>query len=162
MFLLGNMSPEATPPVDLNKPVENPSLVAAISHFDVSRIVTQQTEVVRQLNAANYLIPIVRVRIPTTAQKPDGSAVVTEDTQIKVLQVTDATGKPCLPLFTDWRTLQAWNKSDVSTLVMPAKAAWDFILSREVYSGAIVNPGEKPIVLSRESIRSLRDKIPDT
>jgi type III secretion system (T3SS) SseB-like protein len=159
---LGAMPPEATPPVDVNKPVENPSLVSAMSHFDASRPLTQQTEVTRELNAANYLIPILRVQIPTTPKEPDGSAVVTKDTQIKILQIPDASGKPCLPLFTDWRAVRAWNNSDVSTLVMPAKAAWDFILSHDVYSGGIVNPGEKPIVLSRDAIRALRDKIPST
>jgi hypothetical protein len=156
------MSPDTTPPVDVNKPVENPSLVSAILHFDASRPVTGQSEVAQQLNAANYLIPILRVQIPTTPKGPDGSAVVTENTQIKVLQAADASGKPCLPLFTDWRALRAWNKSDVSTLVMPAKAAWDFVLTHDVYSGAIVNPGEKPIALSRDVIRALREKIPNT
>jgi hypothetical protein len=156
------MQPDATPPVDVNKPVENPSLVSAISHFDASRPITVQSEVAQQLNAANYLIPIVRVQIPTTPKGPDGSAIVTQDKQIKILQATDPSGKPCLPLFTDWRALRAWNKSDVSTLVMPAKAAWDFVLAHDVYLGAIVNPGEKPIALSRDVIRALRDKIPST
>jgi type III secretion system (T3SS) SseB-like protein len=86
---------------------------------------------------------------------------VTQNTQIKILQATDAAGKPYLPLFTDWRVLRMWNKSDLSTLVMPAKAAWDFVLSHDVYSGAILNPGEKPITLSRDMIHTLRAQIPN-
>jgi hypothetical protein len=66
------MPPDATPPVDLNKPVENPSLVSAISHFDASKQITVQPKVVQQLNAANYLIPILSVQIPTTPKGPDG------------------------------------------------------------------------------------------
>lgn len=125
------MPQDATPPVDVNKPVENPNLVEAMSHFDTARPVAAQPEVMRQLNAANYLIPIIRVHIPTTPKGPDGSAVVTQDTQIKIVQATDTSGKPCLPLFTDWRALRAWNNSDLSTFVMPAKTAWDFVLAHD-------------------------------
>lgn len=156
------MQPDATPPVDIDKPIENPSLVSAISHLDASRPITAQSGVAQHLNAANYLIPILRVQIPTTPKGADGSTIVTQATQIKILQARDPSGKPSLPIFTDWRALRAWNKSDVSTLVMPAKAAWDFILAHDIYSGAIVNPGEKQIVLSREVIRALREKIPST
>jgi hypothetical protein len=42
---------------------------------------------------------------------------------------------------------------------MPAKAAWDFVLAHDGFSGAIVNPGEKPILLSRDVIRTLRERI---
>jgi hypothetical protein len=156
------MQQDATPPVDVNKPIENPSLVEAVSHFDPAKPITAQPEIVRQLNTANYLIPIIRVQIPTGPKAPDGSAIVTQDTQVKVLQARDAAGKPCLPLFTDWRALRVWNKSDLSTLVMPAKAAWDFVLSHDVYSGAILDPGERPITLSRDIIHALREKIPST
>jgi len=156
------MQQDATPPVDVNKPIENPGLVEAVSHFDPAKPVTAQSEIVRQLNTGNYLIPIIRVHIPTSPKDPDGSAIVTQDTQIKVMQAPDAAGKPCLPLFTDWRALRAWNRSDLSTLVMPAKAAWDFVLSHEVYSGAILNPGERSVTLSRDIIHALREKIPNT
>ena len=145
------------PPVDLNKPVENPALSAALDGYVSSRSSEAEQELFRQLRSAVFLVPMLDDEMTMTPGAKTGSATIEKDSIIKILACPDSSGEDHLPLFTDWPAIQAWTDQKVSTLVMPASDAWSFVLSQLQYAGAIVNPGSQRLELSREFVGFLQD-----
>ena len=86
-----------------------------------------------------------------------GVGTIEKDSTIKIFACADRDGADHLPLFTDWPAIQAWTEQKVSTLVMPASEAWDFVLSQPHYAGAFVNPGSQRLQFSREFVQYLKD-----
>jgi hypothetical protein len=145
------------PPVDLNKPVENPELSLAMMAFSRSRNAQTEQELTLRLRSAVFLVPIITDEMRTTPGSEPGSATIEQGSLIKMLSCIDGTGAQHLPLFTDWPSIRAWTEQQVSTLVMPAADAWGFVLSQAHYAGAVVNPGERALPLSRPLIQYLKD-----
>jgi hypothetical protein len=112
--------PTIIPPVDLNKPVENPNLVVALKEFETNRSEEAQQELFRQLACANYLVPFFPDEMQTTPSSKSGQVNIEKDSLLKIPACADRDGKDHLPLFTDWPAIQAWIDKPVSTLVMPA------------------------------------------
>ena len=143
-------------PVDVTKPVTNPELSAAMMRLSQSDCPETQEEVARQLQCATFLVPALMDEMQMAPGGEPGRVTFQEGSVIKMLSCTDAAGAVYLPLFTDWAAIRAWTDGDVATLVMPAVEAWDFVLSQAHYSGAVVNPGEAGLPLSRQQIEYLR------
>lgn len=146
------------PPDDINKPVENPELSSAMTEFNRSRNAQTEQELTRQLRRAVFLVPIVTDEMHTTPGSRPGSVTIERGSLIKMVSYIDGTGAAHLPLFTDWPAIRAWTDQQVSTLVTPAAEAWDFVLRDAYYAGAVVNPGERALPLSRPLIEYLRDE----
>jgi hypothetical protein len=144
------------PPVDLNKPVENPNLVAALKEFEANRSEESQQELFRQLACANFLVPFFSDDVRITPGTNPGQAVFEKDSLLKIPSCTDREGQNYLPLFTDWPAIQAWIDKPVSTLVMPSYEAWSFILKQPHYAGAFINPADSRLQLSRDLIQYLQ------
>ena len=148
---------EAKAPVDLNKPVENPELVAALDAYTRNPSPGARTALTAQLNKGIYLLPILTDQAKITRSESDpGQATFEEDSLIKILTATDADGNAILPLFTDWPSIRSWTTQNVSTLVLPAQDAWGFATRGEGYSGAVINPGGHNLVLKRSELESMK------
>lgn len=144
------------PPVDLNRPVENPALSAALDGFVSNQCPETEQELFRQLRSAVFLVPMLTDEMKTTPGPEAGVVTIEKESILKILGCTDSSGANHLPLFTDWPAIQAWTDEKVSTLVMPAAEAWSFVLSQLNYAGAFVNPGSQRLQLSREFIQHLQ------
>jgi hypothetical protein len=147
-----------TTPVDLDKPVENPELSAALREFVANRDARTEQELTQQLRRAVFLVPMLADQVQIGAAAEPGSHVIEQGSRIKILSCVDSAGAQHLPLFTDWAALRTWTEQPVSTLVVPAAEAWESVLSRSEYAGAVLNPGggEHALPLNRETIAFLR------
>jgi hypothetical protein len=145
-------------PIDVDRPVENPELSAALRDFVASRDARAEQELARQLRRAVFLVPILADEMQIGSGAEPGSKVIEPGSRIKLISCVDGAGAQHMALFTDWTALRAWTDQQVSTLVIPAAEAWDTVLSREQYAGAVVNPGggEHTLPLNTQTIAYLR------
>jgi hypothetical protein len=146
-------SAEVKPPVDLNKPVENPALVAALLSFAQTRTPASQDALTIALRTANFLVAILTDEMHTTPSG-EGQTTIQAGSRIKILTCSDESGAVHLPLFTDWQSIRRWTDQPVSTLVMPARQAFEFGLS-DNHAGAVVNPGENALPLNKQLLAYL-------
>jgi hypothetical protein len=153
-------SEKVVPPVDLNKPVENPECKAAISEFIKSGTKLPQIGFLSILNKANYLIAVL---IEPTPEK-DSQAIKEEfgtrisfkpGTVLKLLSCTDPEKNNYLAVFTDWEEIKKFTNVPVNTLVMPGKDLWAFALKDNLYKGIIINPSGIPIRLNNLQMEHL-------
>jgi len=143
-----------TPPVDMDMPVTNPALTAAMAGLCEGGDQAAVEAVIRELNRAVYLVAILLDEASVTTTSP-GQAIINKGSMLNVLQCTDSNDRPWLPLFTDWDAIRKWtNNTSVSTLVMPSDQAWDFALSQ--YQGVVINPAGPSLKLSRDQLEDLR------
>ena len=140
-------------PVDLNQPVTNPALVAAIAALMASDTPATRQQVGAQLNRANFLVPILTDEMDTKPGEVPEQVTVQKDSLLKIMGYTDPNGASLLALFTDWDEIRAWTSEPVSTLVMPSGQAWNFVLSQN-YQGAIVNPAGAAVPLGRAMVEA--------
>lgn len=148
---------QTTPP-DVQQPVENPELLAALQEFVTTRDARTEQELTRQLRQAVFLVPMLADEISIGEGAEPGSDVIEQGSRIKILSCVDNAGASHLPLFTDWTALRAWSDKPLSTLMVPAAEAWEAVLSRDEYAGAVVNPGggQHALPLTRETVAYLR------
>jgi hypothetical protein len=144
------------PPVDLNKPVENPNLVAALSKFEKDQSDSSRQRLFNELKTAVYLIPVLTDNLSTTLPDKEGRATVTKDSRISFFVSNDMNGNPYLPVFTDWQEIGKFTQKKVNTLVMPANDLWAFILKQDRFNGAVLNPGDKALHLDKAMIKALQ------
>jgi hypothetical protein len=142
------------PPVDLNKPVENPEVVAAIKAAANSDSPLLHAALGCALRDANYLVPIMQEGIIASPAGKDGEMTIHAGSHINVVTCAAPDGGTLLPLFTDWDEIRRWLDVPVSTLVVPAKDAFS-IASRDEYAGAVINPGGQAVELSKDQLGRL-------
>jgi hypothetical protein len=153
-------SPEK-PPVDLNKPVENPRLVAAMHAFSQSRTPATQEMLTQALRTAIFLVPILTDEMHSTPSDDNGQMTIQAGSRIKIITCFDDAGGNHLALFTDWPSIRNWTDMHVSTLVMPASEAFEFALSDQ-HAGAVVNPGDNALPLDKKLLDYLFDRTDHT
>jgi hypothetical protein len=145
------------PPVDLNVPVTNPGLVAALARHRDAKTSESEAEIRAEFKRAVFLVAIHLDRPPTPTS--EGQAVFETGQKISVVQVEDAQGKSLLALFTDHAEKLLFTSQSNSTLVMPAKEAMTFALGSG-YSGLVVNPATLATMrLDSPDIRSMLSEM---
>lgn len=145
------------PPVDLNKPVENPRLLAALAAFEKNQGNETRQTLWKELKSAVYLIPVRADKLATTPPDKSGKMAVTEDSPISFFISADTDGNPFLPVFSDWQEIAKFTKEPVNTIVMPADDLWGFVLNQKNFHGAVLNPADKKALpLDRSMIQSLK------
>ena len=162
LFKAGGASakrPEVEPPIDINKPVENPALVAAIDRLASDYSVAAKDNVLAELNRAVYLVAIFTDEMHTTEPDEKGQVTIQKDSLIKVLNTSDEAGNTYLPLFTDWQAIGLYIDKPVNTLVMPASDAWSWVMNMGEYHGAVINPARNALPLSKAQIQFLLEQI---
>lgn len=149
------------PPVDLNKPVENPRLVAAILAFAQSRTPTTQDALTQALRTAIFLVPILTDEMHSTPSGDNDQMTIQAGSRIKIISCFDDAGGNHLALFTDWPSIRRWTEQPVSTLVMPAAEAFAFA-SSEQHAGGVVNPGDNALPLDKKLLAYLLNETKPT
>lgn len=132
------------PPVDLNIPVTNPSLVAAMRKHQVIHSNETASELFAELKKANLLVAAIMDKPINEARR--SGVVIEKGEKIGFVEVRDDNNKRLLALFTDHSSLQHFTTEANSTFVMPTKQAMSFVLEQGFYDGLVVNPGSDPIL----------------
>lgn len=137
-----------------NEPVENPELVAAIDRLATNPSEENKEALMVQLRQATYLAAALMDELRLTADPAGDTATVEEGSSLKFF-ADKRDGKTYLILFTDWRSLRAYIKDEVTGYVLPAAVAWDFVL--QGFDAAVINPAHNALPLNRGLIEYLRD-----
>lgn len=143
------------PPVDVNTPVTNPNLVAAIQRLKTDSSLAAKDALLVELNRANFLVAIFTDEMHTTEPDKDGKVTIEKDSLIKVLNTSDGNGNMYLPLFTDWDAIWKYIDQPVNTLIFPSQDAWHWALNMGEYQGVVINPAEDALPLNRSQIEYL-------
>jgi hypothetical protein len=140
-------------PVDLDQPIENPSLVTMIDAFAVKPDQQHLRRLLSELNHAVFLVVTLLDEAKMSSGDTPGLTTFEKGSLIKLLEFSGPSGGRALPLFTDWKAIRAWTDQEVSAFVMPANQAWSFAL--ENYEAAVVNPAGPSLPLDRQQIAEL-------
>ena len=141
--------------VDVSKPIENPLLQAAFRRHIEEKSETSSTALGYALNSSIYLIPILADEMHTSPSGP-GMVTIEAGSLIKFMNCQNEKGESFLPAFTDWREIQQWTVSEMSTLAMPAAELWQFALNDGNYVGVVINPATVAWSLFPSNIQSLQ------
>ena len=153
---------EARPPVDLNKPVENPRLVAALDACADNATDEARAALCGELNRATYLAAVLTSQADVKTSESDRGHVVFEKGRtIHILTAAGPDDKQMVLLFTDWSQIRSWTSQNVDALVMPAQEAWSVALMGDVHNGVIINPAGNSFTLSRAQLEALREEAPN-
>ena len=142
------------PPLDLNQPVANPALTAALDALIQADTPATRQQVAEQLEQATYLVAILDNELRSTPGQAPGQVTLQAGSRFGVLTCDDGEGGLVLPVFTDWEAVRSWTDRPVSALVMPAGEAWQFAQAGS-YAGVIVNPANQGIFLAAEVVARL-------
>ena len=142
------------PAIDLNTPVENPSLVRAMNRLAVENSDAAKDSLLAELQLAHFLAAM----LPGDNGKfPDSSPGLTQlkkGTRFGVLSA-GKDGKNYLVLFSDWNALRAYTNLEVKGWVLPAQDAWSFALQGHTYDGVVLNPAHNALPLERPMLEFL-------
>lgn len=144
----------SAPPVDLDKPVENPRLVAALKRAADDDSDEAKDRLFREIQRANFLVAIYTDEMRFSPTPTPGHMIIQQGSRIKVLSL-EAGGENYLPLFTDWAAIRAYTDDKVNTLVFPAADAWLFALKDKAYQGVVINPAGDALPMDREMLEYL-------
>ena len=149
-FPTGNprASPEAT--------VENPELVAAFADHAAQNSERTWQKLLLELGHANYLVALLDDKTDFNIADRQGSAVIEKGSRLAVLFCKNEDDESFVTLFTDAGEIEAWTNQRVSTLVMPAEQAWQFVLSQPMYDGLVINPAGLAFEINRAQIELLQ------
>lgn len=136
---------------DLNQPITNPDLVAALDALMQADTAATRQQVAVQLDWAIYLVAILDDELrPTPGDAPE-QVMLQAGSRFGVLTADDGAGGQLLPIFTDWEAVRSWAARPVSALVMPAGDAWQFAVAGS-YTGVLVNPAGQAVFLPLEVV----------
>lgn len=126
--------------VDVNKPVENPSLVAAMEALHSTPNAETEAALFAELKTANFLL-VLEKGINETPDE-NGKITLTKGTVISISMLSDYEGRPLHFGFTDWRALYAWREqANQQTLIMPIEHIADMVLKEGTNNaGFLINP----------------------
>lgn len=141
--------------VDVNKPVENPLLVAAIDALQKNPTAETESTLFEQLRQAHFLL-VLQEGIGGEPDA-DGKITLAKDTTISIPMLSDADGHPLYFGFTDWPSLYAWrNQPDQQTLIVPFDDLPGFVLREDSNcTGFLINPSTQNFFLPRHILAGL-------
>jgi len=144
--------------VDVNKPVTNPELIAAIDAVRANPSSETQNAVIDNLKRAHYLSPVNIT--PAPEPNTDGIITLTKDTIISFLGLDSADGT-FLPVFTDWDELRKWrNDSNEQTLINTYEDICTIVGDGAKYAGFSVNPySSRNLLITQEMIRQFNAPV---
>jgi hypothetical protein len=154
------LSSDLKPPVDLNKPVENPALKRAVASHARAPTAASLAAVARELRTAHLLVAFFGDEFRTTPSQHPGQVTVDQGSVLKVITLRDAQNQPLFAAFTDWEEIYGWTKEKVSTLVMPPEQVFDWAFGDSMgmaAAGVVLNPASRGIQISRDLMRAMID-----
>ena len=139
---------------DINQPVTNPELIAAIDAVRIMFSSDTENALVNALKDARFLCPVTISPLPES----DGSGTTTlkVDTTISFFGLTDANGDNFLPVYTDWPALKLWRDiPDEQTLVVTYDDISGMVINDQKTSGFVINPYSHNFQVSRDTIERI-------
>lgn len=125
------------PPVDLDVPVTNPAVVAAVEALVADPVSYALSAALDQaLRDAVFLAAGSVSEVVSDRERP-GQGVVPAGSELRIHTAETEDGEELLALFTDWPSLEAFCGTGQGSFVLPAAEAFGMALS---YDGAVVNP----------------------
>ncbi|WP_158224657.1 SseB family protein [Agaribacterium haliotis] len=152
-FKAASSKTESNSKPSLDKPIENPSLLAAMERVARDGSDEAKDALLLQLQQADFLAAI----FPDELEISDGKnneSTIEKGSSFGVLS-SRSEGKHFLVLFTDWKALAAYTDKKVSGWVLPSKQAWAFALQGETYDGIVINPAFNALPLERPMLKYL-------
>ena len=140
--------------ININQPVTNPALTAALDALIHADTADTRQQVALQIGQSTYLVAIFDSELQTTPGIEPGQVTIEAGSRFSVLLCGDGQGGQVLPLFTDWAAIRSWTAKPVSALVMPAAEAWQFALAGS-HSGIVINPANQGIFFPRDAVQRL-------
>lgn len=138
-----------TPPgIDVNRPVENPELVARLARWRDSPVSEDEVrQTLRMMREATYLLAS-RVWHPDGGQ-PISDGTMRAGTRIDIYTVLLPDDRSALCLFTDWRALRAavGEGSDWRGLIQRGQDAFGLGLQPDYPGGVVVNPSGPDVTM---------------
>ena len=145
--------------IDVNTPVTNPELVAAIKSMKESNAKESQNQVINEVMKAHFISPVIISPVPGTLG--DGSKVVLkEKTIIKFSVIENTVNQQFFLVFTDWEELGKWHKvENQQALILTFDDLAVMILNGKGNSdGFVINPYGENVVFNKTMIRALMDE----
>jgi len=143
------------PPVDLDKPVTNPKLVAAICNHTQTHTNETASKLFAELKTAVFLVGTIE---DAATRVLEGQVLLKKGHKFRIIEVRDDSHKRLLALFTDHPELQRFSDQANSTLVMPTQQAMTWVLENG-YDGLVINPGGLSLRLDAPFLRSVVGKM---
>lgn len=141
-------------PVDLNAPVTNPALKAALDAHTRAPTGRTLARISQELRGAHLLLPFLADEFHAKPGETPGQAVVEAGSQMKFLTASDGAGRPVVPAFTDWDEIRQWTKENVSTLVMGAEEFGGWVSESMKAAAAVFNPAGAAVRLAPDVLRA--------
>ncbi len=149
-----NIEPQAA--VDVNKPIENPFLLALAREYKDNYKDREYTnEFCYNLVHAKYVVPVVSDELGTE------SGAVKKGTQVGFPMLNiNGSDKKVLPTFTDWGAFSKWTaftkqKGPVKVLVLKFDDIAD--IASQSGEGFVINPFSEPVPVPPQFIESIRN-----
>jgi len=138
--------------INVNTPVTNPALVAAIEAAQKEVTSDTQNAYFKALKNARFLSPVTIEPRPEPGGT-EGKTTLKAGSQIGFIGLTDANGDYYLPVYTDWPALKQWRDiADEQTLITSYDDISGMILRDPNSVGFIVNPYSHNIPVRRNVI----------
>lgn len=164
--------PFDVPPIDVSKPVENPGLCAAIDRLYKNGGRSAELKVALQGMLRSYLLVVAVVELP--AGTPAATVPGAKDPQlytfppgarIGFIVAEDKSGRPFLPVFTDWKEVAAFrgetaNPPGWTGFVMPWSGIESLLAQQPDYAAVVLNPaGGRTLTVPRDATALLRSDL---
>ncbi len=145
--------------MDVNRPVENPELIAAIKLLCADNSEENQANMINEVLKASFITP-VKITPDPPAPDAEGKTVLPKETVIGFVTLENAEKEELFLAFTDWQQLAIWRvKGDEQTIVVTYDDLSTLVLDpRGKSSGFVINPYGDNIVIRKQLIKTINEK----
>jgi len=141
--------------IDINVPITNPELVAAIETIQNVSTNDTQNAYFKALKNARFLSPVTITPRPEPGGA-EGKVTLNAGTKISFLGFTDINGETYLPVYTDWPALKKWRDiPDEQTIITSFDDISGMVMRDSNYIGFVVNPYSHSSLVTRDIINCI-------
>lgn len=142
----------------MNKPVENPALVAAIADLQKNNTPAARARVVEELRQAHFLSPVKIT--PKPAANEAGQSFIEKGTTVELDLLVRDDNQTFLPVFTDWPELKKWRvRGDEQTLISTYDDLNGMIMRDQKYAGFIINVASSQMCIDRTLMAEINGSV---
>lgn len=144
--------------VDVNKPVENPNLIALMQEFDRNRTNENTNALLDEIALnAHFLSVIVLSEEPEA--NVNGTKTFKAGSTIQFPMLTSQDNQTYYPVFTDWMELGKWQGvTSPKTLILTFDDYASMVLQNQDSQGLVINPFGENMRLDRRTIEYVKTR----
>lgn len=145
--------------IDVNKPVTNPELIAAINAMRENYAKENQDRVFIEVLKAHFVSPAVITPTPESSED-GGKVVLKEGTQISFNLIENTANQKYFLAFTDWDELKKWSTNEnQQTLILTFDDFAAMVLDENSdASGFVINPFGGNLIFDKNLIMALKEE----